>query len=82
MSLPRISSVALAIFGCTWQCAMAQPKPTVDVGVLACGFSGPGPAGAGGADIAAQVRDMLCFFKLRSGTEENYSSQAPEREPG
>jgi len=75
MSLPRISSLALVIIGCTWQCAMAEPKLTVDVGVLSCGFSGAGPVEAGGADIAAQVRDMLCFFKLRSGTEETYSGK-------
>jgi hypothetical protein len=54
---------------------MAEPKATVDVGVLACGFSGASPAEAGDAEIAAQVRDMLCFFKLRSGAEEIYSGK-------
>jgi hypothetical protein len=75
MSLSRISSVALVIFGCAWQRAMAEPKPSVNLGVLACGFFGAGPAEADGADIAAQVRDMLCFFKLRSGAEETYSGK-------
>jgi len=39
-----------------------------------------GPNEAGGAGISAQVVDVLCSFKLRSGAEETYSFPEALRE--
>jgi len=76
MSLARILPVAaLVLIDCTRHSAIAQPKPAVAIGILTCGFSAPRLAEGEGAGIAAQVVDVLCSFKLRSGADEAYSGK-------
>lgn len=75
MSLSRIYPAALVVISCAWHSAIAQPKQAVEIGILACGFSAPRLAEASGASIAAQVVDVLCSFRLRSGAEETYSGK-------
>ena len=78
MSPPRILLVllgSLVVIGCAWNAAMAQQKTAVEVGVLVCSFSESGRVETGRAGVEVQVRDLLCVFKLRGGTEETYTGK-------
>jgi hypothetical protein len=75
MGIPRISLEAFVFIVCAWDAAMAQQKTPVEVGVLACSLSEAGPVETGRTGAEVQERDMLCVFKLRSGTEETYTGK-------
>jgi len=74
MSLPPKWPAALMAIGFAWNMAAAQQKMTVEVGVLTCSLFASDPA-ATGAGVEVQERDILCSFRLKSGTEETYTGK-------
>jgi len=75
MNLRRIFLAAPVLMGCAQSAAMSQQKMAVEVGVLACSFSRPSQVEAGSTGIDVQVRELLCVFKLRNGTNETYTGK-------